>query len=272
MRRWLLIGLLPWWLLACSHRPAMPVTQTDVVVTPAHWPQALGASLHRPANVSRPPVVLVIHGGGWVRGGPDSSYVLQMRDAVLAEGMAALVVSYRLAPEHRFPAQVEDIEQALRWLAAEASDLSVATDRVGLWGYSAGAHLATLVAARPQAVPIRAVVAGGTPAELRVWPRSPMVLALLGQSLAAAPERWAAASPVAQINARMPPHHLYHGRLDTLVSYQQALKLRDALAEANVPVTLDTRWTAGHILTALASGPQQRAAAFLRDQLTAGLP
>lgn len=220
----------------------------------AHWPTPLSADIYRPANVALAPTVLVIHGGGWNSGTRDAGYVKQICEHLQRSGYAAFAVSYRLAPEARFPAQLADMSEAIRWLKTHGAEHGLATDQIAVWGYSAGAHLASLISTQPQALPIVAVIAGGTPAELRVWPKSPMVKDLLGQARDEAPELWAEASPVAQVNADTPPHFLYHGRLDTLVAYSQAEKLKTALEAVGVPVTLYTRWLYGHIFSAIFPG------------------
>ena len=95
------------------------------------------------------PVVVHLHGGGWVQGGTEDT---PWWAAALAEALPAVVVSvdYRLAPEHPFPAGLEDCLDAVRWLAAspDALGAGVRTDRLALVGDSAGANLAAVVSAR----------------------------------------------------------------------------------------------------------------------------
>lgn len=241
--------------------------------TSDNWPEPLSADLYKPQDVARPPVVLVIHGGGWVKGSRDEGYVVRICQYLARHGLAALSVSYRLAPQARFPAQLDDLSEALRWLVREGAALSLDTRRVGVWGYSAGAHLASLLSEQPQALPVAAVVAGGIPAELRGWPNSAMVLALLGQSRDTALDLWTQASPVARVTALTPPHFLYHGRLDRLVPYDQALMMQSALSRVGVPVTLYSRRFYGHILAALLPGDSFNAAtAFLHQYLSSPNP
>lgn len=236
--------------------------------TPDSWPAALSADLYRPLDVEHPAVVLVIHGGGWIKGSRQEDYVQAICRHLVSQGFAALAVDYRLAPAYRFPAQLDDLAEALRWLRQAGPRLGLDTRQVGVWGYSAGAHLASMISTRAQALPIGAVVAGGTPADLRVWPDSPYVNALLGKRRDAAPELWARASPVTRVNAATPPHFLYHGRFDTLVEYDQALKLQAALTAVHVPVTLVTRWLYGHMLTAVLPGSSyDQASDFLKARL-----
>lgn len=254
IRRVLLISLLTSsGFLTPAHAEELSMPETIRYSSP-DWPTVLEADIYRP-NSSRPaPTVLLIHGGGWNSGTRDAGYVKQIAEHLQASGYAAVSVSYRLAPEARFPAQLNDMSEAVRWLAAHGAEHGLETSSIAVWGYSAGAHLASLMSNQPQALPIAAVIAGGTPAELRVWPNSPMVKDLLGKARDEAPALWTAASPVAQVNAQTPPHFLYHGRLDTLVSYSQAEKLKAALESANVPVTLYTRWFYGHIFAAVFPG------------------
>ncbi|MDP1539546.1 MAG: alpha/beta hydrolase [Moraxellaceae bacterium] len=244
------------------------ISSAEHTYTPSSWPEPLQGDLMRPDGVVRPPVVVVIHGGGWRSGSRHSGYVQRINQEVLSAGYAVFNVSYRFAPNYRFPAQLEDITQAITWLQQEGEALGVDTQRVALWGYSAGAHLASLAAMKEQALPIRAVIAGGTPADLQVWPRSPMVMALIGQSKDEAPIIWAKASPVTQVSTKTPPHFLYHGRWDTLVAFEQALKLEAALQAKGVPVQLVARPMYGHLLTAALPGSSYRqATAFLAQYL-----
>ncbi len=236
--------------------------------TPDDWPVALEADLYLPRDVVRPAVVLVIHGGGWINGSPREGYVRAICRRLTRGGLAALAVSYRLAPAHRFPAQLDDLAQVLRWLQQNGPGLGLETSQVAVWGYSAGAHLASLLPARDSALPVAAVVAGGTPADLRVWPDSPYVLALLGKTRDEDPASWDRASPVLNITPSTPPHFLYHGRLDALVAHEQTLMLEAALKAADVAVTRVTRPLYGHILTAILPGRSHaRAIAFLKARL-----
>ncbi|RBM04547.1 alpha/beta hydrolase [Streptomyces sp. PT12] len=103
---------------------------------------ALSLRVHRPADARGPlPALLSMHGGGFVLGSPDVDHESNVR---LCRELPAVVVSvdYRLAPEHPFPAALDDCWTALRWLADNAPALGVAPDRIGLWGDSAGAGLA----------------------------------------------------------------------------------------------------------------------------------
>jgi acetyl esterase len=111
--------------------------------------------LYTPAGGGRAPVLVYYHGGGWALGS-IATYDILCR--ALARGTGALVASvdYRLAPEHPFPAAVEDAHLALEWVARNAGDLGADPRRLAVAGDSAGANLATVVAlrARKEQLPV----------------------------------------------------------------------------------------------------------------------
>ena len=106
---------------------------------------SLDARLYTPAGVARPPLVVYLHGGGFVEGDletHDEPCRLLCRQA----GHAVLSVAYRLAPEHPFPAAVDDAIAAFRWAQAHAARLGADAACVTVGGDSAGGNLAAVVA------------------------------------------------------------------------------------------------------------------------------
>ncbi|MDJ0390788.1 alpha/beta hydrolase [Roseomonas sp. E05] len=128
-------------------------------VRPLEAPGLAGAvplRLYRGAEVPREglPCLLYLHGGGWVLGSLETHDWVCRRLARLL-GACVVAVDYRLAPEHRYPAALEDCAAALRWLRAEAMALGIDPARLAVGGDSAGGNLAAVLAlmARDGAVP-----------------------------------------------------------------------------------------------------------------------
>ena len=94
------------------------------------------------------PLIVYVHGGGWMAGGPRRSAAYVDWPAVLAslaaEGYVVASVSYRFSREAPFPAAIQDVKAAIRWLRARSSSYHVDPARAAIWGQSAGGHLAAL--------------------------------------------------------------------------------------------------------------------------------
>ncbi|GAA2562773.1 alpha/beta hydrolase [Mycolicibacterium diernhoferi] len=113
-----------------------------------YWPDV--AEDHPPGSTpgslrSRPPVVLFFHGGGWVVGDVDT-YDGTAREHAVGTGAVVVSVDYRLAPEHPYPAAVDDVWAVTRWVAAHADELGADPSRIAVAGDSAGGNLAAAVA------------------------------------------------------------------------------------------------------------------------------
>jgi acetyl esterase len=97
------------------------------------------------ARSERLPALIYLHGGGWTIGDPDTHDVV-CRTLANGARCAVFSVDYRLAPEHKFPAAVDDALAAMRWIASEAARLDIDAARVAIGGDSAGGNLATVAA------------------------------------------------------------------------------------------------------------------------------
>lgn len=244
----------------------------DIVYTPANWPQPLAADLYQPEGVGPFPGVVMIHGGGWQRRTRDD--MSSISHTVARRGYVVMNVSYRFAPRWHFPAQLQDVQQALLWLRTNAPDHHVRPDRIGAWGYSSGAHLAALVGATGpgdeefvERARIQAVVGGGTPVDMRYYPDGPLVRALMEVSLDENPEVWREASPIALVTADDPPMFLYHGTFDLTVGDNNAHAMYAALSAAGVPAELYLVRGHGHISTFLLDSPIESGIEFLERHL-----
>ncbi len=129
----------------------MPPLPEDVAITDAFAPNAFDGStvrvrLYRPAeHTGALPALLWIHGGGYVLGNPEMN---DLQCAEYARSIPALVASvdYRLAPEHPYPAPLEDCYAALRWVYERAEQLGIDRERIAIAGASAGGGLAAALA------------------------------------------------------------------------------------------------------------------------------
>ncbi len=112
------------------------------ISTPAY---EIPIRIYRPSNKPKLPVVVMYHGGGWVIG--DLTTVDgQSREVCLGTGAIVVTVDYRLAPEHRFPAAVDDCFAALQWVEENIESYGGDPGRIALAGDSAGGNLAAVVA------------------------------------------------------------------------------------------------------------------------------
>ncbi|MBC6698766.1 alpha/beta hydrolase [Hymenobacter puniceus] len=91
------------------------------------------------------PGVLIVHGGGWRSG--DRSQHVPLAQQLAARGFVAVTAEYRLSAEAPYPAAVQDLKAAVRWMRAHARSYALDTSRVAVWGFSAGGQLAALVGA-----------------------------------------------------------------------------------------------------------------------------
>ncbi|UFQ15909.1 MULTISPECIES: alpha/beta hydrolase [Streptomyces] len=197
------------------------------------------------------PLVLFVHGGAWLQGRRDDMGPRTRQWApgpfarIAAAGSAVACVDYRLSGEAAFPAPLDDVRAALRWLALRGPELGVDAGRTVVWGESAGGHLASLLALDEPGV-AGAVIWYG-PSDLTAArgpfrpedPATPEAL-LLGAAPAALPETARAASPLARVRPGAPPFLLVHGDADTMVDHSHSASLAAALRGAGAAADL---WT-----------------------------
>jgi acetyl esterase/lipase len=226
--------------------------------------QHLKLNLARPKEVAggaRLPAIVCIHGGGF-RAGDRAGWNERCRK--LAErGYVAVTVTYRLAPRSQFPAAVQDVKAAVRWLRANAGKYHVDPDRIGAVGDSAGGHLAQFLGVTGdvtqfdgdqnpgQSSRVACVVNFYGPSDLtRSYGKSvdaAEVLPLfLGGDVEHQRRRHILASPLYWVTPAAAPTLLIHGTEDKYVNYEQATWIHDRLKAAEVEVQLLTLKGAGH--------------------------
>ena len=139
-----------------------PRTAALNVKGPARLP--MNTRFYRPDDAKVRPAIIDLYGGAWQRGSPEDQS--RFDRAMAARGYGVFAIDYRHAPEHRYPAQIEDVRTALRFIHQNAIKYHVDPTRFVLCGRSAGGHLALLAAYEPGAVPVRAVIAFYPPTDL----------------------------------------------------------------------------------------------------------
>ncbi len=220
------------------------------------------------------PAVLVVHGGGWRSG---SRRQLSLHAGAFARaGMAAFAIDYRLAPRHKWPAQIDDCRAALRWIRDRAAAHRVDPDAIGAYGYSAGGHLVAHLATAGGdggARAVRAVVAGGAPCDFRAQPLDSRFFAyFLGATPRERPDVYRDASPAAHVSRDDAPILFFHGSMDILVPSSGAEAMSAALRGVGVESDVYLVRGAGHIVATISPGALERATAFLRAHLARDRP
>lgn len=200
------------------------------------------------------PLILYIHGGGWMGGHTRHSGALadfpKVLAALAAEGFTVASLEYRLSAEARFPAQVQDVDAALRFLRLHARDYRIDPAKVGVWGGSAGGHLAALAAVTCRNLALDPAAAGDGCVQAAVtWygvfdfaamaatpDGNAAGVRLLGCDGPCPADRIRTISPVTYIDHRSPPFLLIHGNDDKTVPVAQSHLGEAALRSAGVPV------------------------------------
>ncbi|MDX2167964.1 MAG: alpha/beta hydrolase [Deltaproteobacteria bacterium] len=227
---------------------------------------ALSMDVYIPQRSGPRPLVIYIHGGGFVSGDKDSSTArVHIRD-LNNRGYVAATINYRLAPAFKFPAMLEDVKCAIRHFRARASKYGIDPNRIGLLGHSAGAQLAALAGLADRRAGLE-----GSGAFLNQSSRVNAVVSLYGYAdmTVALPRRQRdqllktfatvdglkRGSPVAYISADDPPFLIMHGDRDQTIPASQSQILYQRLRGAGVPATLYLVANADHGFTPVGGQP-----------------
>lgn len=223
-----------------------------------YFPEAAGSS-------GPTPVVISVHGGGWQLGdksllGPWEKTVIEK---LTTRGYLVAVPNYRLAPRYKWPAQIEDVKCAVRYLRAKASRYHLDPNRIGAWGESAGGHLVALLGVTDpndrlegrggyanRSSRVGAVVDMAGPTDLTasdfaggVRGSEEIARSLFRRTTTDVLRR---ASPVSYVSKDAPPFLILHGEEDRLVPPAQSRELYDRLKAKGVPAELVMVKNAGH--------------------------
>ena len=235
-----------------------------VYVADGHERQKL--DLYIPDEGENLPLIIWIHGGAWL-GGDKTHY--NPRE-YLKSGYAGASINYRLSQHAIFPAQIEDVKAAVRWLRANAETYRLNPNRFAVWGSSAGGHLVAMLGTTDDVAEfevgenlevssrVQAVVDYYGPTDFLQMdahrlpdglvhdaPDSPESK-LVGGPIQEHKDRVARANPITYVSDDDSPFLIIHGDRDKLVPYQQSVLLKDALEKAGVPVTFYKVEGGGH--------------------------
>ncbi len=245
------------------------MTYTPALIAEPDIPYGTGGGRELHLDILRPdlplvparPAVIWVHGGGWREGSRSPAPNVQLAK----HGFVTASISYRLSDEAIFPAQIHDVKAAIRFLRANADRWGIDPARIGIWGHSAGGHLAALAAVTSgmpelegdggnpdQDSNVQASVPMSPPSDFTVdWydesgfpphERAPSAVdALFGGLDPADPadmDRARSASPIHHVSAGDPPMLVVHGALDDLVPIAQGRNLVLALQEHGVDALL----------------------------------
>ncbi|WP_321390692.1 alpha/beta hydrolase [Emcibacter sp.] len=201
----------------------------------------LKVDLYRPEGDAIPTrtAVVLIHGGGWILG--ERGMMAPLASQFAAQGFLAAAVEYRLVREAAWPAQLDDVTTAVRWIADNAGDLGIDADRIVVAGASAGGHLALMAAVElNKESKVAAVLSLFSASELTVSQAHEKgkfnAAMLLGPD--ASDDAVTAASPYYQVGAGFPPVFVLHGAKDWLIDPVASLRLYEKLNDLGVTAEL----------------------------------
>jgi acetyl esterase/lipase len=234
-----------------------PATPAARVVRAVPFASRDGVSLtldiyEPPAGEGPFPMIVQVYGGAWRSGAPSNSQWFSRYFA--SRGYIVIAVDYRHTPQWTWPAQREDVRDALQWSRTHAREFGGDPARIIMLGRSSGAQLALMVAYQDASPAIKAVISYYGPVDLAEGWRQPPVPdpfhvrepleAYLGGTPAEVPERYREASPVTYVAKNLPPTLLIYGRRDHIVEARFGEELDRALTRAGATsVLLEIPWS-----------------------------
>ena len=166
-----------------------------------------------------------------------------------SRGYVVMNVTYRTTPKFSYPAPLEDMHQAIFWMRANAGTYHIDPQRIATFGYSAGGHLASLVALKDEnhMANVKAIVAGGAPFDLKLYPGGDLVPAFLGGTQSEVPEKFRDASPLYHVEKNSPSIFIYQAAEDKLVPPEHALRMQAAYERIGKPTGIYWIPKRGHV-------------------------
>jgi acetyl esterase/lipase len=248
-------------------QPPVP-TETKSIATPANIPYVTGGGplqqldLYYPTDRKGEPLIVVIHGGGWIAGDKAGGGFSPLPLDLLFDGYAIASINYRLAPGAIWPAQIQDCKAAIRWLRANANNYGYDPNRIGVYGESTGAHLAVLLANTNAtnlfdigenlgySSAVSCVVDMFGPTDLVAFAQTAVGQSILptlfGGPIGDHLDLVRSASPINYVNRSEPPILVVHGTSDAFVPYSESVLFTEAMTRANARYDFHTVTGGGH--------------------------
>lgn len=210
------------------------------------------------------PLVIVVHGGGWrsrSKSDMDSTSI-----SLAQNGFNVFNINYQFSPKFRHPTQIDNLELALNFLKTKYKN-KLSFNKVGLWGYSSGAHT-VLMYALTRDKSIDAIVSGGSPYDFNWYKNSPYIKDYMGFYRKNHIDDYAQASPITHLNSSSPPMFLFHGKEDNLLEHSQMTAFEAKAIKLGIKVKSLTVDFWGHAMTfAWSAKPLESGIKFLKGEL-----
>ena len=183
------------------------------------------------------PLVICIHGGGWISGSKED--VREVALLLASSGYAVACPNYRLAPLHPYPAAIDDIQAFVKAARANAAEWNIDANQIAAFGHSAGGHLASMAGLTGEEK-VDAVIATSAITDLTAPREQHFAISwsfleeFMGAPYEGNEPRYIEASPVSHVKRGAPPFLIIHGEMDDIVPVAQSESLANKLAESGV--------------------------------------
>jgi len=242
--------------------PDTVLADRDVAYSNVGGKQTMDVIRPRDASTTPRPAVLLVHGGGF-RAGTKEGYI-PLAVKLAERGYVAATVTYRLSPGAQFPAPVEDVKAAVRFLRANAAKYNLDPEHIGALGGSAGGHLVLMLGVtggveefegsgpnKDQSSRVQCVVDEYGPSDFtqsysKSVDAAEVLPMFLGGDLDHERLAHIRSSPLNWVTPNAAPTLAIHGTLDPYVAYEQSLWLVERMIAAGVPAEIETITGAGH--------------------------
>ncbi len=271
--------------VTASPSPAVTPTPVETLaLPPMHALEERGVTYCSAGGVSLPadiyfaqsgegprPLIIYVHGGGWTSGSRAGGSGFEGQFLFVQSGFTVVSIDYRLAPQWKMPAMIEDVKCAVRSFRAHAAEYGIDPDHIGVIGHSAGAHLAALAGTADESAGfdvgeyagyssrVQAVVDLAGPTDLTddSTPYASEVGREIFGVTALSDPRLAAASPMTWVSSDDPPFLILHGENDLTVPLAQSQHLAEALTAAGVEARLMVIQNGDHNLIFPVGSPER---------------